>query len=118
MDAKHATDRRKLVIAAVAAAVLLALSAVLPLAGWAQRFEESLDDDNLLVAIVIFTAVYAVATMLFAPGWIFPLVAGAAFGITWGFMIAVAASVTSATAAFLASRYVLRDAIKRRADKH
>src|SRR5262249_25689708 len=94
------------------------LSAVVPLGGWAQRFEESLDDDNLLVAIVIFTAVYAVATMLFAPGWIFPLVAGAAFGITWGFMIAVAASVTSATAAFLASRYVLRDAIKRRADKH
>ena len=118
MGAKRSTDRRKLVIAVAVAASLLALSAALPLAAWAEHFEDSLNDENLLVAIAIFTLVYTVATMLFAPGWIFPLVAGAAFGITWGILIALAASLTSATAAFLASRYVLRGAVKRRADKH
>jgi uncharacterized membrane protein YdjX (TVP38/TMEM64 family) len=118
MGATHAADRRKLVIAAIAAAALLALSALLPLAEWARQFEDSLDDRDLLAAIAIFTAVYAVATMLFAPGWIFPVVAGAAFGIAWGLVIAIAASVVSSTAAFLTSRYVLRDAVQRRADKH
>jgi len=118
MGARHATDRRKVVIAVLVAAVLLALSALLPLPEWAEHFEDSLNDHTLLVAIALFTAVYTVATMLFAPGWIFPLVAGAAFGITWGLIIALGASIASATAAFLTSRYVLRDAIKRRAARH
>ena len=99
MGATHATDRRKVVIAVLVAAVLLALSALLPFPEWAEHFEDSLNDHTLLVAIALFTAVYTVATMLFAPGWIFPLVAGAAFGITWGLIIALGASIASATAA-------------------
>ena len=118
MAAKKKSDRWKLVLAGLGVAVLLVLAAVLPVAAWAQQFEESLDDRSLLAAIAIFTAVYAVATMLFAPGWIFPLVAGAAFGLTWGLAIALGASVVSATAAFLVSRYLLRDLVKRRADKN
>ena len=98
MGATHATDRRKVVIAVLVAAVLLALSALLPLPEWAEHFEDSLNDHTLLVAIALFTAVYTVATMLFAPGWIFPLVAGAAFGIAWGLIIALGASIASATA--------------------
>ena len=118
MAAKRARkDRLKLVLAIAGAGILVTLAAVLPLAQWAEQFEGSLVDHNLLVAIAIFTAVYVVGTMLFAPGWIFPLVAGAAFGLAWGMMIALGASVVSACAAFLASRYILRDLVKRYAEK-
>ena len=115
---KKASGRWRIALAALAVAALVALAAVLPIAQWAEEFEGSLGDYNLFVAIAIFTLVYAVATMLFAPGWIFPLIAGAAFGIAWGILIALAASVVSACAAFLVSRYLLRKAVKRRADKH
>ena len=97
---------------------LLAVSAFLPLAQWAASFEDSLDSRNFLVAIALFTAVYAVATLLFAPAWVFAVVAGAAFGLVWGLLIAVAATVVSATTAFLLSRYLFRNAVQLRADRH
>jgi len=118
MGAKRGSDRQKLAIAAGIAVALLAISAFLPLAEWAESFEESLESGNLLVAVALFTAVYVLATLLFVPGWVFPLAAGAAFGLIWGILIAVAASVVSATAAFLVARYLLRAAVARRADKH
>lgn len=110
--------RRRIAISAVVACALLALSALLPFAEWARGFEDSLDNHGFLAAVAIFTAVYLVATMLFAPGWVFPLAAGAAFGLLWGFLIAVAASLLSALAAFLVARYLLREAVMRRAKKH
>ena len=118
MGAKRGSDRRKLAIAGAIALAVLAISAFLPLAAWAEAFEESLDRRSFLVAIALFTAVYVVATLLFVPGWVFPLAAGAAFGAIWGILIAVGSSALSATAAFLVARYLLRDAVTRRANKH
>jgi len=62
-----------------------------------------------------FFAVYVVATALSLPGAvILTLAAGALFGLTVGTVIVSFASSIGATLAFLASRYVLRDAIQRR----
>ena len=119
MGARRAKEGgRTIAVAAAAACGLLAFSAFVPFAQWAQPFEESLDNHGFLAAVAIFTAAYVVATMLFAPGWVFPLAAGAAFGLVWGFLIAVAASLASALAAFVTARYLLRDAVMRRARKH
>ena len=62
-----------------------------------------------------FFAVYVVATALSLPGAvILTLGAGALFGLSAGTVIVSFASSIGATLAFLASRYVLRDAIQRR----
>jgi pyruvate/2-oxoglutarate dehydrogenase complex dihydrolipoamide dehydrogenase (E3) component/uncharacterized membrane protein YdjX (TVP38/TMEM64 family) len=58
----------------------------------------------------IFFAIYVVVTGLSLPGAaIMTLVAGALFGLLWGTVIVSFASTIGATAAFLASRYLLRD---------
>jgi uncharacterized membrane protein YdjX (TVP38/TMEM64 family) len=60
--------------------------------------------------VAIFFAVYVVVTGLSLPGAaILTLVAGALFGLLWGVVIVSFASTLGATAAFLASRYLLRD---------
>jgi len=62
-----------------------------------------------------FFGVYVVATALSLPGAvILTLAAGALFGLSVGTLIVSFASSIGATLAFLASRYVLRDAIQRR----
>ena len=58
----------------------------------------------------IFFAIYVVVTGLSLPGAaIMTLVGGALFGLLWGTVIVSFASTIGATAAFLASRYLLRD---------
>ncbi len=62
-----------------------------------------------------FFAIYVVVTALSLPGAaILTLAAGALFGLAVGTLIVSFASSLGATLAFLASRYVLRDAIQRR----
>ena len=59
-----------------------------------------------------------VATLLLVPAWIFPLVAGAVFGMGWGLVAAMIAAVVAALAAFLLARYVLRALIERAARRN
>lgn len=62
-----------------------------------------------------FFAVYVVVAALSLPGAvILTLAAGALFGLSMGTVIVSFASSVGATLAFLASRYLLRDAIQRR----
>lgn len=62
-----------------------------------------------------FFAVYVVATALSIPGvLVLTLAASALFGLVMGTVIVSFASSAGATLAFLASRYLLRDAIQRR----
>ena len=62
-----------------------------------------------------FFAVYVLVTALSFPGaLVLTLTAGALFGLTLGTLIVSFASSVGATLAFLASRYVLRDAIQQR----
>lgn len=67
------------------------------------------------IAALAFFAVYVAVTGLSLPGAvIMTLAAGAVFGLLWGIVIVSFASTLGATLAFLASRYLFRDAIQRR----
>jgi len=63
---------------------------------------------------VIFIGLYVVATVLFIPGSVLTLGAGAVFGVVWGSIYVSIASTLGATAAFLVGRYLARDAIARK----
>ncbi|HWI15188.1 MAG TPA: VTT domain-containing protein, partial [Burkholderiales bacterium] len=68
-----------------------------------------------VVAALAFFAIYVAVTGLSLPGaTIMTLAAGAIFGLAWGTVIVSFASTIGATLAFLASRYLFRDAIQRR----
>ena len=63
---------------------------------------------------ILFIAIYVVATVLFIPGSVLTLGAGAAFGVVWGSIYVSIAATLGATAAFLVGRYLARDAIARK----
>jgi uncharacterized membrane protein YdjX (TVP38/TMEM64 family) len=72
------------------------------------------------VGIFIFIGVYAVATVLLAPGAILTIGAGFAFGLWKGFLAVSAGSTLGAALAFLVARFIARDkvaAIAERNDK-
>lgn len=63
---------------------------------------------------VLFITIYVVATVLFIPGSVLTLGAGAVFGVGWGSIYVSIASTLGATCAFLVGRYLARDAIGRK----
>ncbi len=63
---------------------------------------------------IIFIVIYIVATVLFIPGSVLTLGAGAVFGVVLGCIYVSVASILGATAAFLVGRYLARDAIARK----
>ncbi len=65
-----------------------------------------------LAAAALFFAVYVAAAALSIPGAaVLTLAAGALFGLGWGLLLVSFASSLGALLAFLASRYLLRDAL-------
>ncbi len=75
-------------------------------------------EDHGTAGVALFAAAYVLATLLFVPTWIFTLVAGAVFGVAWGFILVTCTAIASATSAFLLARYVLRDRARRRFAHH
>lgn len=67
---------------------------------------------------VIFVGLYVVATVLFVPGSLLTLGAGAVFGVALGSVCVSISATLGATAAFLVGRYLARDAIARKIEKH
>ena len=67
---------------------------------------------------VIFVGLYVVATVLFLPGSVLTLGAGAVFGVALGSVCVSISATLGATAAFLVGRYLARDAIARKIEKH
>ena len=63
---------------------------------------------------VIFIGIYVVATVLFVPGSVLTLGAGAVFGVAMGSIYVSIASTLGATSAFLVGRYLARDAVARK----
>jgi uncharacterized membrane protein YdjX (TVP38/TMEM64 family) len=63
---------------------------------------------------ILFILVYVVATVLFVPGSILTLGAGALFGVVQGSIYVSIASTVAATCAFLIGRYLARDWVSRR----
>jgi uncharacterized membrane protein YdjX (TVP38/TMEM64 family) len=116
---KTAGRSKWILVAALAVGVALtAIIALLPVREWTGNLEDRIETMDLAAGLLAFGAIYVVATLLLVPGWIFPLAAGAIFGLVWGTAIAVAATAASSTAAFLMARYLLRGPAERLAKRH
>lgn len=69
------------------------------------------------VAPLIFIGLYIGVTVLFVPGSILTLGAGAVFGVLWGTIFVSVGSTLGATAAFLVGRYFMRDWVQSKISK-
>jgi uncharacterized membrane protein YdjX (TVP38/TMEM64 family) len=67
---------------------------------------------------IIFVGLYVVATVLFVPGSVLTLGAGAVFGVALGSVYVSISATLGATAAFLVGRYLARDVIARKIEKN
>src|SRR6266571_8865032 len=118
---KHASQsvgRRLVALIAILIALFLAMR-FLPVQEWLRRFNSWVAEMGT-TGILIFIGVYAVATVLLAPGSILTIGAGFAFGLWKGFLAVSAGSTLGAALAFLVARFVARDkveAIARRNEK-
>jgi uncharacterized membrane protein YdjX (TVP38/TMEM64 family) len=95
---------------AVAIVALMAAVRLLPVADWLRAFNDWIGGVGPL-GIVMYATVYALATVLFLPGWILTVGAGIAFGLLWGTVAVSLGSTAGAALAFLIARYVARDAV-------
>ncbi len=95
------------VVALVAAGRFLDLPRLLTVAlGWVAA--------QGAAGIAAYVALYVLATVLFLPGSVLTLGAGAVYGLLYGFPIVSVASILGATAAFLVGRHLARDMVARR----
>ncbi|MFL6846486.1 MAG: FAD-dependent oxidoreductase [Allosphingosinicella sp.] len=118
---KRGTQRRilllLLIVLAISAFFILDLGQYLTLDSLKARRDglAALVEARPLVAIAAFFLVYVAVTALSLPGAaIMTLAAGAIFGLWRGTIIVSFASTIGASLAFLSSRYLLRDWVKRR----
>ncbi len=118
LSAGHALVRGRLRLEWLAGAVfillLIAGAALVPDRWWAD-FEDAVERMSPAVALLAFSAVHAAALLLLLPAWIFPIAAGAIFGLGWGLAAAALAVGASALAGWTLSRHVLRRWIEPRA---
>ncbi len=100
-------------IAAVVALVAALLLFGRRVAGYLPEFSAWVDGLGVW-GPVVFVLGYTVATVAFIPGSLLTLAGGAIFGLAEGTALVFAGASLGATAAFLASRYMVRGAIERR----
>lgn len=103
------------------AAMLLAavaIAALAPLQNWTEAIEQALEGMSLVPGLLAFCALSVLGTLLMVPAWLFPIAAGAVFGMGWGLAVAIVASTLAALAAFLVSRFVMRERLERAARRH
>jgi len=101
---------RLVVLIAIIIALFLAMK-FLPVQQWLRSFNNWVGQMGT-AGILIFIAVYAVATVLLAPGAILTIGAGFAFGLWKGFLAVSAGSTLGAALAFLVARFIARDRVE------
>ena len=106
---KRAIGRLATLIAIVIA-LFLAMK-FLPVQQWLRSFNDWVGQMGV-AGIFIFIAVYAVATVLLAPGAILTIGAGFAFGLWKGFLAVSGGATLGASLAFLVARFIARDKIE------
>src|SRR5213592_275939 len=116
-------ERKNAIVQVIAlAAILIALFLAmrfLPVQQWVRNFNDWVGQMGV-AGIFIFVGVYAVATVLLAPGAILTIGAGFAFGLWKGFLAVSVGATLGASLAFLIARFIARDkveAIARRNEK-
>ncbi|MBA2432061.1 MAG: TVP38/TMEM64 family protein [Chthoniobacterales bacterium] len=107
----------KWIAALVVIAALFVASRVLPVADWLRGFSDWAGELGPL-GIVLFIVVYALATVLFVPGWPLTVAAGFTFGLFIGTAAVSAGSVLGASAAFLIARFLAREQVESRTKKN
>ena len=93
------------------------LSTVLPVKDWIRSFIGWVQQLGP-AGVALFIIAYALATVLFLPGWIFTVSAGLIYGIVGGTLIALTGAVIGASLAFLLARYLLRQYIEQLTKKN
>ena len=101
---------RLVVLIAIIIALFLAMK-FLPIQQWLRSFNDWVGQMGV-AGIFIFIGVYAVATVLLAPGAILTIGAGFAFGLWKGFLAVSAGSTLGAALAFLVARFIARDRVE------
>jgi len=100
------------VVALIAIVIVLFLAMrFLPVQQWLRNFNDWVGQMGV-AGIFIFIAVYAVATVLLAPGSILTIGAGFAFGLWKGFLAVSAGATLGASLAFLIGRFIARDKVE------
>jgi uncharacterized membrane protein YdjX (TVP38/TMEM64 family) len=99
------------VVVVLAIIALSILAAVLPVKEWIRQLVSWVQQLGP-AGVVVFIIAYALATVLFLPGWIFTVSAGLIYGIVGGTLVALTGAVIGATLAFLVARYFLRQNIE------
>lgn len=100
----------KLVGIGVVVAALVALARLLPVSAWLAAFQDHVRDYGAW-GYVLFALVYAICTVLFVPGSILTLGAGALFGLWKGSLVVLVGASAGAIAAFLLARTVMRSRV-------
>jgi uncharacterized membrane protein YdjX (TVP38/TMEM64 family) len=93
------------------------LAKVLPVRSWIASLIDWVQQLGP-VGVIVFILAYALATVLFLPGWIFTVSAGLIYGVVRGTLIALTGATIGAALAFLVARYFLRENVKQFAEKN
>src|SRR6266513_2671731 len=101
---------RLIVLIAIVIALFLAMK-FLPVQYWLRNFNDWVGQMGI-AGVFIFIGVYAVATVLLAPGAILTIGAGFAFGFWKGFLAVSAGATLGASLAFLVARFIARDKVE------
>lgn len=102
----------RLAAAALALIAFVVLVRALPISAWLESVRHWIDSLGFW-GPAAFVAVYVVAVLLFFPGSLLTLVAGALYGLVEGTLIVSLAATTAAALAFLIARYFARDKVRR-----
>jgi uncharacterized membrane protein YdjX (TVP38/TMEM64 family) len=101
----------KLIVFALAVIALSSAVAVFPVRDWIRNLIDWVQRLGP-AGIAVFIGAYAIATVLFLPGWIFTVTAGLLFGVVGGTAVALSGATIGAALAFLVARYLVRDSIQ------
>jgi len=114
VTAKKTAPKSAIIRLIVVIGILIALFLTmkfLPVQQWLRNFNDWVGQMGV-VGIFIFIIVYAVATVLLAPGSVLTIGTGFAFGLWKGFVAVSAGSTLGAALAFLVARFIARDKIE------
>jgi uncharacterized membrane protein YdjX (TVP38/TMEM64 family) len=107
---------RLVVLILIVIALFLAMR-FLPVQQWLCSFSDWVGEMGA-AGIFIFIVVYALATVLMAPGSILTIGAGFAFGLWKGFLAVSAGATLGASLAFLVARFIAREKIEAIAERN
>lgn len=91
---------------------LLVLMRTLPLERVTEAFKAWIDGLGMWGPVVLGLC-YVAATLLFLPGWVLTIAAGALYGLITGTIVVSIGSTTGAALAFLIARYLARERVSR-----